>query len=181
MAAMDRATRSLFPPFLDHLRFNNVSRFIHPTCDRAANGTADQRSQPEQPKLSDIIAACEQRRASAASGIDRGVSHWNRDQMDQSQSKTNPNTNEADGSTFGRCSNDDEDKEKVSRISVTRHATRPYLPGLSLRKSPYQQRFPLRRCRSALRAVVGLDGTASACVTLIDLVDQRLLALRLAR
>jgi hypothetical protein len=53
--------------------------------------------------------------------------------------------------------------------------------GLNLRKSPYQQRFPLRRCRSALRAVVGLDGTASACVTLIDLVDQRLLALRLAR
>src|SRR3954451_6630712 len=50
----------------------------------------------------------------------------------------------------------------------------------NLTKSPYQQRFPSRWRCSALRAIAGLDGAASARVTLVDLVDQRLLTLRLA-
>jgi hypothetical protein len=63
----------------------DVQQVMLPPPDQSGQGRTQQRRQPEQPELLDIGAAGEQRRAGAASRVDRCVRDRDEKQMDQRQ------------------------------------------------------------------------------------------------
>src|SRR6516225_4984900 len=99
-------------PFLHHDSFDDGFPLVHPASQQPGDHRADDRGQPEQPELADILAAGEQRRSGAARRIDRGVGDRDRHEMDQGQSEADRDAGKTCSGTLRRAPDDDEEKKE---------------------------------------------------------------------
>src|SRR6516162_8711696 len=99
-------------PFLHHDSFDDGFPLVHPASQQPGDHRADDRGQPEQPELADILATGEQRRSGAARRIDRGVGDRDRHEMDQGQSEADRDAGKTCSGTLRRAPDDDEEEKE---------------------------------------------------------------------